>query len=185
MTSIPARPGTALIVIDVQEGVMAGAHDRDAVLARIVDLVERAHGTDVPVVWVQHSSQELPLESDPWQFLPELDVRDSDAVVHKLHGDSFEGTDLEEVLAAHRVGRLVVVGAQTDACVRSTIHGGFARGYDVDLVTDAHTTEDLSQWGAPTPDLVIAHTNLYWQFQSGLGKSARTVAADDVDFAAG
>ena len=93
-------------------------------------------------------------------------------------------TELEAVLAARGVGRLVVTGAQTDACVRSTLHGAFARGYDATLVSDAHTTEDLSQWGAPTPDLVIAHTNLYWSWQSAPGRTAGTVEAAEVDFAA-
>jgi hypothetical protein len=77
----------------------------------------------------------------------------------------------------------VVTGAQTDACVRATIHGAFARGYDVTLVGDAHTTEDLTAYGAPPPDLVIAHTNLYWGFQSGPGKTARVVETTDVSFA--
>ena len=67
------------------------------------------------------------------------------------------------MLAKAGVGRLVVTGAQTDECIRSTIHGAFVRGYDVTLVGDAHTTEDQSPWGAPPPDKVIAHTNLYWQ----------------------
>ena len=87
--------------------------------------------------------------------------------MHKTFGDAFEGTDLEEVLDRAGVGRLVVTGAQTDECIRSTIHGAFTRGYDVTLVGDAHTTEDLSQWGAPPPDKVIAHTNLYWENQHG------------------
>ena len=108
---------------------------------------------------------------------------EGEPVVHKVHGDSFEGTDLEEVLGGLGVGALTVVGAQSDACIRSTIHGAFARGYDVTLVSDAHTTEDLTEWGAPTPDLVISHTNLYWQFQSGPGKTAAVKATDEVTFA--
>ena len=111
--------------------------------------------------------------------------RDSEPLVHKSYGDSFEGTDLEAVLTELGVGRLVVTGAQTDACVRSTIHGAFVRGYDVTLVRDAHTTEDLSAWGAPPPDKVIAHTNLYWQEQSAPGRRAGAVDAADVSFAAG
>jgi hypothetical protein len=91
-------------------------------------------------------------------------------LVHKRYGDAFEGTDLEAVLAERSVGRLVVTGAQTDACIRSTMHGGFARGYDVTLVGDAHTTEDLSEWGAPPPEQVIAHTNLYLSFQRAPGR---------------
>jgi hypothetical protein len=57
-----------------------------------------------------------------------------------------------------------------------------ARGYDATLVGDAHTTEDLSEWGAPPPDQVIAHTNLYWSYHTAPGRTAGTVAAKDVDF---
>jgi len=80
------------------------------------------------------------------------------------------------------IGRLIVVGAETDACIRSTIHGAFARGYDATLVSDAHTTGDKSAWGAPPPDVVIAHTNLYWKYQTAPGRTAGTVASKDVDF---
>ena len=87
------------------------------------------------------------------------------------------------MLSGLGVGRLVVVGAQTDACIRSTLHGAFARGYDATLVSDAHTTEDQTEWGAPPPDQVIAHTNLYWTYQTAPGRRAGTVETKDVDFA--
>ncbi len=80
------------------------------------------------------------------------------------------------------VGRLVIAGAQTDECIRSTLHGAFVRGYDATLVSDAHTTEDLTEWGAPPPDQVIAHTNLYWKHQTAPGRTAGSVATKDVDF---
>jgi hypothetical protein len=80
------------------------------------------------------------------------------------------------------VGRLVVAVAQSDACTRSTIHSGFTRGYDVTLVSDAHTTEDGSPYGAPTPDQVIAHTNLYWKWQSAPGKEGGVVPTADLTF---
>ena len=80
------------------------------------------------------------------------------------------------------IGRLVVAGAQTDECIRSTIHGAFTRGYDVTLVGDAHTTEDLSEWGAPTPDKVIAHTNLYWQEHRAPGRTAGVSETKEVTF---
>jgi isochorismate hydrolase len=86
------------------------------------------------------------------------------------------------VLARAGVGHLVVAGAQTDACIRSTIHGAFTRGYDVTLVGDAHTTEDQSDWGAPPPDKVIAHTNLYWRFQDAPGRTAAVTETKDVTF---
>jgi nicotinamidase-related amidase len=180
MTTLSDRPNTALMVIDVQKGVVGSAYDREAVIANIATLVDKARGEDVPVVWVQHSADDMPIGSDGWQFVPELPRDESESLVHKLHGDAFEGTGLEEVLGKAGIGHLVVTGAQSDACVRSTIHGAFARGYDVTLVSDAHTTEDLTSYGAPTPDKVISHTNLYWQFQSGPGKKAAVVTAADV-----
>jgi nicotinamidase-related amidase len=183
MTTLTNRPHTALVVIDVQNGVVAGAVDRDAVIANIGALVEKARAGGVPVVWVQHSDESMAIGTDEWQYVPELAREESEALVHKLYGDSFENTDLEQILAAAGVGQLVVAGAQTDACIRSTIHGAFARGYDVTLVSDAHTTEDLTAWGAPPPRDVIAHTNLYWQFQSAPGRVASVTKTEEVAFA--
>lgn len=184
MATLANRPHTALLVIDVQNGVVGSAHDRDAVVATIGGLVEKARAAGVPVVWVQHDSEEVVHGSDAWRIVPELVPAAGEPVVEKNYGDAFEATTLETVLADFGVGRLVVSGAQTDACVRSTLHGAFARGYDATLVGDAHTTEDLTEWGAPPPAQVIAHTNLYWSFQTAPGRTAGTVAAADVDFAA-
>jgi nicotinamidase-related amidase len=161
---------------------VAGAHDRDQVIANINKLVEKARSENVPVVWVQHSDEGLPRDTDEWQYVPELSRLESEPLVHKNYNDSFEDTDLESRLSALGVGRLVVTGAQTDACVRSTIHGAVTRGYDVTLVADAHTTEDLSEWGAPSPDLVIAHTNLYWSDHSAPGRETSTVGTSEVEF---
>lgn len=183
MTTLPDRPNTAVLVIDVQNGVVAQAHDRDAVIDRIGGLVERARAENVPVLWVQHEDDELVPGSEVWAYVPELVRDDSEPLVHKRYGDSFEDTQLEEALAARGVGRLVVTGAQTDACIRSTLHGAFVRGYDVTLVTDAHTTEDLSPYGAPPPAQVIAHTNLYWGMQQAPGRTAEAVAAHAVTLA--
>jgi nicotinamidase-related amidase len=182
MTTLSDRTNTALVVIDVQNGVVSGAHARDQVVGNISKLVDRARDEGVPVVWVQHSDDDLPQGSNEWEYVPELVQDPAEPVVHKNFGDSFEGTDLEQVLAKAGVGHLVVTGAQTDACIRSTIHGAFARGYDVTLVGDAHTTEDQTEWGAPPPDQVIAHTNLYWQFQAAPGRKAGVTETKDVSF---
>ncbi len=120
MTTLTDRPNTALLVIDVQNDVMAGAHNRDTVVANIVTLVDKARAGDVPVVWVQHSADDLPEHSDGWRYAPELRQDESEPVVHKRYGDSCDDTDLEAVLAKRKVGRLIVAGAQTDACIRST-----------------------------------------------------------------
>jgi nicotinamidase-related amidase len=182
MTTLENRPNTALIVIDVQNQVVQKAYQRDAVVANIASLVGKAREEQVPVVWVQHSDEHLARASDDWQIVPELSPDDAEPVVHKSYGDSFEATTLESVLADLGVGRLIVAGAQTDQCVRSTIHGAFARGYDATLVSDAHTTEDQTSWGAPPPGQVIAHTNLYWTYESAPGRTAGTVETKNVDF---
>ncbi len=181
MTTLQDRPNSALLVVDVQNGVVAGAHARDEVLATIAGLVERAREKRVPVVWVQHDDEELARGSEEWQIVPELTPASGEPRVGKQFGDSFEATDLEQVLAGLGVGRLVVTGAETDACIRSTLHGALVRGYDTVLVGDAHTCGDKSQWGAPPPDQVVAHTNLYWNFSSAPGRSTGTVASADVD----
>src|SRR5213595_2515488 len=182
MSTLPNRPNTALLVIDVQQGVVEGNHERDAVVANVGSLVEQARRERVPVVWVQHSDEQLAKGSDDWRIVPELTRRDAEPLVEKSYGDAFENTNLETVLSRLGVGRLVVVGAQTDACVRSTLHGAFARGYDASLVSDAHTTEDQTAWGAPPPDQVIAHTNLYWTYETAPGRAGGTAETEDVDF---
>lgn len=182
MTTLTDRPNTALVVIDVQNGVVAGSPNRDEVVANVARLVDRARQQDVPVVWIQHSDDDLLEGSPEWQYVPELTRADTEPLIAKNWGDSFEDTDLAEVLAEHKVGRLVVCGAQTDACIRSTLHGAVVRGYDAVLVSDAHTTEDLTEWGAPPSQDIIAFTNLYWSGHRAPGRQGGTTTTDAVDF---
>jgi hypothetical protein len=150
MTTFQDRPVTALLILDTQNGVVDGNHQRDAVIANMV---------------------------------PELAPGDTEPVLDKSYADAFEDTTLETVLAGLGAGRLIVAGAQTDECIRSTLHGAIVRGYDAILVSDAHTTEDQTEWGAPPPDQVIAHTNLYWTYHRAPGRTAGTVETRNVDFA--
>jgi nicotinamidase-related amidase len=182
MSTLENRPATALLVIDVQNAVVEGAHERDAVVATIAGLIDKARAESIPLVWVQHNSEHLPRGTEGWQIVPELSPAPAEPLVEKTYADSFEDTTLEEVLAGLGAGRLFLCGAQTDECIRSTLHGAIARGYDAILVSDAHTTEDQSPWGAPTPDKVIAHTNLYWGNHRAPGRTAGTVEAKSVDF---
>src|SRR5436853_2807975 len=110
MTTLQSRPNTALLVVDVQNGVVERAHERDAVVANVGSLVEKARREQVPVVWVQHSDEHLERESDDWRIVPELTPADAEPLVEKSYGDSFEDTTLETVLSGLGVGRLVVVG---------------------------------------------------------------------------
>jgi nicotinamidase-related amidase len=185
MSTLENRPNTALLIIDVQNGVVEGAHERDAVVANIGSLVEKARREQVPVVWVQQTDENLPANSDNWRIVPELTPADDEPHIEKGYADSFEETTLESVLADLAVGRLIVAGAQTDECIRSTLHGAIVRGYDATLVSDAHTTEDQSEWGAPPPDKVIAHTNLYWTYHKAPGRTAGTVETKNVEYGPG
>ncbi|MFC1403452.1 MULTISPECIES: isochorismatase family protein [Streptacidiphilus] len=182
MTTLENRPNTALVVVDVQSGVVQGNYERDAVVANIGALVDKARREQVPVVWVQQTDERLTRGSDPWRIVAELTPDEAEPKVEKYYADSFEETTLESVLSERGIGRLIVVGAQTDQCIRSTLHGAIVRGYDATLVSDAHTTEDQTEWGAPPPELVIAHTNLYWTHHEAPGRTAGTVVAKDVDF---
>jgi nicotinamidase-related amidase len=182
MSTLENRPNTALLVVDVQNGVVAGAHERDAVVTNIGTLVEKAREEGAPVVWIQHNSEQLQRGTDDWRIVGELAPDDAEPLVEKQYPDSFEETTLESVLSDLGVGRVIVAGAQTDECVRSTLHGALVRGYDTTLVSDAHTTEDQTSWGAPPPAQVIAHTNLYWTYQRAPGRTAGTASTNDVDF---
>ena len=126
MTSLPDRPNTALLVVDVQNDAMANAYHRDEVIANICDLVAKARSAGVPVIWVQHSDDDVVANTEGWRYVPELPREQSEALVHKQHVDAFEATTLETELAQRHVGRLVVAGAQTDACVRATLHGAYS-----------------------------------------------------------
>jgi nicotinamidase-related amidase len=182
MTTLQNRPNTALLVVDVQNGTVNGNYRRDEVVANVRSLVDKARRQQVPVVWVQHSDEGLEHGSDAWRIVPELAPADAEPLVEKSYGDSFESTSLESVLAGLGVGHIVVVGAQTDMCIRCTLHGALARGYDATLVTDAHTTEDQSAWGNVPPDQVVAHTNLYWSYTSAPGRTSAAVTTEDVSF---
>jgi nicotinamidase-related amidase len=185
MSKLPNRPNPALLVVDLQNGVVERAYERDSVLRNVGRLVDKARQEQVAVVWVQHTESHLPKGSDAWRIVPELCPGDAEPRIEKSYGDAFEDTALETVLSGLRVGRLFIVGAQTDQCIRATLHGAFVRGYDTILVSDAHTTEDTTAWGAPPPSQVIAHTNLYWTHESAPGRKAGTVPTADVDFQPG
>ena len=146
MSAYPDRPNKALIVIDVQNGVVDYSKNRNEVVGKIVSLVDQAREKKIDVIWVQHSEDDMPIDSDYWQIVPELKPTSTEKIIHKLWRSSFEETNLEEILEELKVGHLIVTGAQTNYCVRHTIHSAIERGLDVTLVEDAHTTMDDS-WG--------------------------------------
>jgi nicotinamidase-related amidase len=171
---------TALLVVDVQNDVMGSSINRDRIVATISSLVDGARAADVPVVWVRHHAEQELVEGSPgWQIVPELVPAEGEAIVEKAFGDSFAETDLEEVLKERDVDALLLCGAQTDACVRSTFYGGLYRGYAMALVTDAHTTEDMRQWGVgygPEESIAVLNAQAAFTVLPGVRGSVTTAA---------
>jgi nicotinamidase-related amidase len=169
---------TALLVIDLQRGVLQGCFDAEGVLRRSAELVERARASDVPVIWVQdHGS--FAEGTDLWALAAPLERDAGEPLVRKAYRDSFAGTDLADLLTSLSVRHLVVVGAQSDYCIRTTTQAAAARGFDVTLVSDAHTTTDAEHDGVViTGEQIVAHTNMYFD---GLRYPGRRYAAERHD----
>lgn len=146
MTTLQGRDKTALLVIDVQNGVVEGSYRRNEVIQNIESAVSKARVAHIPVVWVQHSDEELLIDSAEWQLVSELIPLSSEPMVRKTYRSSFEATNLEEILGRLGVGHLIICGAQTNNCIRHTSHDALAKGYDVTLIADAHTTTGY-EWG--------------------------------------
>ncbi|WP_316667991.1 isochorismatase family protein [uncultured Propionibacterium sp.] len=138
----------ALLVVDPQVGVLAGAWRRDETIAAVSALIGRARATGSPVIWVRHDDEWLPAGSGQWQIVPELAPMPDEPVIAKNYGDAFAGTGLEQLLARSGAGGIVLCGAQSDACIRSTLNGALYRGIPVTLAADAHTTVDRRAMGA-------------------------------------
>lgn len=183
MAAIPDRPNSAVLVIDVQNDVVAPAHDRDHVIANIGGVVRAARETSTPVIWVQHEHDvELPRGSHAWQIVDELQPAAGEPIVHKRYRNAFESTELESLLEHGRIGRLIVTGSQSDYCVRWTLHAAHDQGYDTVLVADGHTTDAESADGMPPGAALIAHTNAVWASLTAPTASASVVAAADLEW---
>jgi nicotinamidase-related amidase len=167
-----------LLVVDVQVGVMDEAWDAPRIIKNVARTVERARDQGVPVLWIQHADQDLAYGSPAWQWAPGLQPADGEALIHKQFNSAFEQTTLEEQLASLDATHIVLAGAATNWCIRATAYGALDRGYDLTLVKDAHTTGTLEF------DDVIRELNVAMTWLSYPGRTNRTAAAEEVEFAA-
>jgi len=143
----PAGSDSALLVIDMQREALEGCPDAGAVIERINALSRRAREAGAPVIFIQHEGDgELERGTPGWEIDPSLE-RDGAHLVPKTYRDAFAGTELEELLERLGVGRVVVTGAHSDFCVQMTTLSAVVRGFDVVLVSDAHTTIDHADGG--------------------------------------
>lgn len=132
----------ALLVIDVQKDVVANALKTPEVVSNINSLVSSARKSNVPVIWVQHSDEYLVKGSAGWEIVDELKLLPNEIRIYKTHSSSFVETDLQAQLDSLGSKTLIITGAQTNYCVNATSNAGIELGYQVTLVSDAHTTED-------------------------------------------
>lgn len=182
------RPGhrTALLVVDVQAGVVAEAWEAERVVGNVARVVDGARQAGVPVLWVQHHDDELVHGSPGWQWAAPLQPRADEARIDKGHNSAFEETGLEAALAHARITHLVLAGAATNWCIRATAYGALERGYDLTLVGDAHTTgpiELASGRRIEARDLVD-DLNVAMRWLSYPGRRNTVVPASEIDFAA-
>jgi len=179
-----AQPITALLVIDLQLGMFGGEkmdpiHAGDALLTRVKALLGQARAAGVPVIYVRHDSGPghlLEWGTENWQIHPTIAPAPGETIVDKRTPDSFHGTTLSSELAAIGAKRLIVAGAQSEVCVDTTCRRAFSLGFDVTLVSDAHSTWDNA---ILTADQIIRHTN-----QTLGGRFVRLISSEEAPFAA-
>ena len=174
-----------LVVVDVQNGVMSEAWDASRVVTNIARAVDRARGQGVPVIWVQHSSEDLPHGSEQWKWVPKLVPAKGEALIHKKFNSSFEDTTLEDELAKLGATHIALAGAATNWCIRATAYGALDRGYDLTLIKDAHTTGtmDLDNGTKIEASSVIEELNIAMMWLDYPGRVNGTATAEAVDFA--
>jgi nicotinamidase-related amidase len=179
---------TALVVIDVQHGVVKEAYQRDEVLANIARLLEQARSTDTPVIYVQHhftEGNEMLYGADDWQIHPAVAPREGELIVHKASPDAFHETTLQAELEKLGIERLVMTGAQSEVCVETSARRAPAQGFNVTLVSDAHTTDDRKALSAAQIiDVVNAALNGFWAgAYTATEKTIVVKPTSDIDFA--
>lgn len=188
MATIREGNKTALLVVDVQVGVMAQAWQAEAVVGQVAAAVAQARAAGVPVLWVQHADpDDLPEGSPAWQWVPALQPAPQEVLVPKRHNSAFEGTPLEAVLAGLGVSHLVLAGASSNWCIRATAYGALERGYDLTLVADAHSTTSMTLPGGQHIDAqAVVHelnTTMTWLSYPGRKNAALPLA--ELAFSAG
>jgi nicotinamidase-related amidase len=184
MATVREGNKTALLVVDVQVGVMAEAWNAERVIGQVAAAVQRARAASVPVVWVQHADEDLVSGSAPWQWVPALRPAAGEVLIHKHFNSSFEETSLDDVLARLGVSHLVLAGASSNWCIRATAYGALERGYDLTLVADAHSTSAMDPEDGPRieAEAVVRELNIAMTCLSYPGRKNTAVPLEKLSF---
>ena len=177
---------TALLVIDVQQGLCAGKYavfEAAPLIVRINALSARARAARIPVIFVQHEEAEGPLQhgTPGWNLAEGLVALDGDTHVRKTAADAFHQTTLDAALRQLAVGALVICGMQSEYCVDTTTRRALSLGYQVTLVADGHATLDN---GILSADQISRHHTLTLANLTKFGPGIQAIPAGEVTFAA-
>ncbi|MEP7101604.1 MAG: isochorismatase family protein [Burkholderiales bacterium] len=185
MASVREGNKGVLMVVDVQVGVVGEAWEAPRVVANAARAVERARAQGVPVIWVQHTSEELAHGSPAWPWVPELVPAAGEVLIHKRFNSSFEETTLEDELARLGATHIALAGAMTNWCIRATAYAALERGYDLTLIKDAHTTSSMDLGNGKRIEAagVVDELNIAMTWLSYPGRKNGTAKAEEIDFA--
>jgi nicotinamidase-related amidase len=174
-----------LLVVDVQVGVMRESWDSPRIVKNVARAVDRARAHGVPVMWVQHTNEDLVYGSAEWEWVPELKLAEGESLIHKRFNSSFEETTLEEELAKRGATHIALAGAATNWCIRATAYGALDRGYDLTLIEDAHTTETMELDNGVRIEAanVVRELNIAMTWLNYPGRTNGTATSEEIDFA--
>ncbi len=173
---------TAVLVIDLQQGLLEDSgrpFDLENVIDRINAITTHARKLQWPVIFIQHeeSDKNWKYGSTGWALLPELQVEPIDFRIRKTTPNSFINTELNEILKKHQIENIIVSGYATEYCVDSTVRGGAALGYDIQIVSDAHTTHDKNHASA---EFIRNHHNESLSGMKSFGVSIKAISAEEI-----
>lgn len=183
-TEMTNEARSVLLIVDVQVGVMDGTWNSAKVLENIASVIEKARSHQIPIVWIQHADDELVKGSPEWQIVPVLTPNEDELILAKQFNSAFEQTALEESLANYGATHIVLVGAATNWCIRATAYGALERGYDLTLVKDAHTTEDMDMGDGTIISArdIVRELNVAMNWVSYPDRKNEMTAANEVEF---
>lgn len=164
------RTDTALLIVDVQTGLVAGTnpvYQLDTLLENISTLITQARATGIPIIYIQDNDVDE-IGSPRWQIHPTIAPEEGDLVVRKPEADAFYGTALQREMEARGIAQLIIVGCKSEVCIDATCRRATNLGYNVTLVSDAHSTTDNAVLTAPQ---TIAYHNhileMVWSDEHG------------------
>ena len=166
-----------VIVVDLQTGMFDGRvapplHDAEGLVARVRRILAWARETGHDVAFVQQNSppgDQLAPGAVGWPIWPALGQAADEPTFGKTVENAFSSDELRDWVAA-RADEVIVIGAATNHCVKSTVAGALAEGLGVTVVADAHSTG-----GRPTAPGIIAEHNAMFA-----GAGARVVTTDEL-----